>query len=194
MQLRFHPGGDLGSALHRVWLSDHQAPLAARCRSELRHHLRDVDASAVLHVLGFRRCGPAFTSGFTMGMCLFGAAGLGSTATRPSCKVQGFPSVPNSTTRFQRFPLFLLRMLRHDITAALLLTMCSPVLVLKRSQQPSSRFTASFCCGPEVLCGLDGICSPNAAWNVVNVHRACRTSHFKTELSRLIVAPICRSM
>ena len=52
-----HACGDPGSALLRVWLSDHQATLAAQCRSELRHHLlRDVDASAVLLVPGFRRC------------------------------------------------------------------------------------------------------------------------------------------
>ena len=54
---------------------------------------------------------------------------------------------------FQRSSLFRFRMLRHDTTAALLLTMCSPVLMLKPSEQQSSQFTASFCCDPEVLCG-----------------------------------------
>ena len=68
----------------------------------------------------------------------------------------------NSISQFQRSSSFRLRMLRHD-TTALLLTMCSPVLVLKTSQQPSSQLTASFYCGPEVLCGLKRICSPNAA-------------------------------
>ena len=53
-------------------------------------------------------------------------------------------------------------MLQHDTSAALLLSMFSPVLVLKPSQQPSSQFTASSCCGPAVLCVLKRICSPNA--------------------------------
>ena len=37
-------------------------------------------------------------------------------------------------------------------------------------------------------------CRRCSARNVVNVHAACRTSHVKTELSRLVVAPICRSV
>ena len=145
-------------------LSDHQATSAAQRRSKFRHHLlRDVNTSAVLFVPGSRRCRFGGTSGFTIGRYLAGAAGSGSTSTRPSCKLQQFPSIPNSSSRFQRSSLFRLRLLRHATTAALLLTMCSPVLVLKPSQQPSIQFTASFCCGPVVLCGLDNICSPNAA-------------------------------
>ena len=75
--------------------------------------------------------------------------------------------------------------------------------------------TSSVPCGPEVLCGLKSNCSPNAAicclsgfprvcWcsvvpspptqNVVSVQAACRTSHFKIELSSPIVAPTCRSV
>ena len=65
----------------------------------------DADASAVLHVLGFRRCGPAFTSGFTMGMYLFGAAGLGSTATRPSCKAPGISECSKQHNTVPAFPL-----------------------------------------------------------------------------------------
>ena len=121
----------------------------------------------------------------------------------------------SNMSRFQRSSLFRLRVLRHFVSAALLLTMCSPVRVLNPSQHPSNQFTASFCCGPEVFCFLKKICSPNAAicwangsplmrwcavipspptWNVVRVHAACRTNHFRIELSRLIVAPICRSL
>ena len=86
-----HPCSDPGSALLRVWLSDHQATLAAQRRSELRHHLlRDVDASAVLFVPPLLGSPP-------------GAAGMGSTSTRPSCKLQGFPSIPNSISRFHFF-------------------------------------------------------------------------------------------
>ena len=81
--------------------------------------------------------GPASFSGFTIGMYLAGAVGLESTSTRPSCKPHKFLSIHHSISRFQRF----LRMLRHDTTAALLLTMCSSVLVLKPSQQPSFQFT-----------------------------------------------------
>ena len=79
-------------------------------RSELGHHpLRDVDASTALFLLDFVVVGPASTSGFTIGMFL--AAGLSSTSTRPSCKLQGFQSIPSSMSRFQRSSLFLLRML-----------------------------------------------------------------------------------
>ena len=151
--------------LQRVKLSDRQATLAAKRRSELRHHLlRDASTSDILVVSGFPYC----RSGLhfwvhPMGMYLASAAGFGSTSTRPSCKLHGFASIPNSVSQFQRSFLFRLRMLRHDTTAALLLTMCSPILVLKPSQQPSSQFTASFCCGPVVLCGLNRICSPNTA-------------------------------
>ena len=119
-----HTRSDPGLALLRVRLSDHQATLAAQRRSELRHHLlRDVNASDILFVSSLLSV-PASTSGFTIGMYLAGAAGLGSTSTRPSCNLHGFPSSPNSISRFQRSPLFRLRMLRHDTTAALLLTMC----------------------------------------------------------------------
>ena len=57
-------------------------------------------------------------------------------------------------SRFQLSSLFRLRMLHFLVTAALSLTMCSPVRVWNPSQQPSNQFTTSFCCGPEVLCGL----------------------------------------
>ena len=51
----FNSGCDPRSALLGVWLSDHQARFAARCRSELRHHLlRGVDASAVFFDLGLK--------------------------------------------------------------------------------------------------------------------------------------------
>ena len=104
--------------------------------------------------LGFVAVGSALTSGFTIGIYLAGTAGSGSTSTRPSCKLQGVSCIPNSLSRFQRSSLFRLRMLRQVTTAALLLTMCSPVLVLEPSQQPSIQSTASFCSGPAVLCGL----------------------------------------
>ena len=70
---------------------------------------------------------PDTTSGFTIGMYLASAAGSGSTSTRPSCKRQGFPSIPNNISWFQRSSLFRLRMLRHGTTAASSLTLCSPV-------------------------------------------------------------------
>ena len=88
--------------------------------------------------------GSARTTGFTIGRHLAGAAGSGLTSTHPSCKLQGFPNIPHSSSRFQRSSLVRLRMLRHVTTAALSLTMCSPVPVLKPSQQPFIQFTASF--------------------------------------------------
>ena len=127
----------------------------------------------------------------------------------------GSRAPPNSRSRFQRSSWYLLRIPWHATTSVVLLTMSSQVRVLKPNQQPSNQFTASFCSDPAVLCGLEGICSPNAAicwlntlprmrwwaimpslptWNVVNVHAARLKSHFKTELSRLIIAPICRSV
>ena len=51
-----HPCSNPGSTFLRVKLSDHQATPAAQ-RSKFRHHhLRDVNASAVLVVPGSRRC------------------------------------------------------------------------------------------------------------------------------------------
>ena len=47
--------------------------------------------------------GSAGTSGFTIGRHLAGAAGSGSTSTRPSCKLQGFPSIPNSISLVPAF-------------------------------------------------------------------------------------------
>ena len=153
--------------------------------------------------------GSAGTSRFTIGRYLADAARSGATLHASVLKKEGFPSIPNGISRFQRSSsLFRLRLLRHVTTAALLLTMCSPVLVLKQSQQPSIQFTTSFYCGPVLLFGLNKICSPTAAigmvclgcveqrwlptWNVVNVHAAWRTSHFKTELLRATTVENCR--
>ena len=60
---------------------------------------------------------------------------------------------PTNISRFLRTSLFRLRMLRHDTAAALLHTMCSPVLVSKPNQQPSNQF----------MCCLKNFCPPNAA-------------------------------
>ena len=156
-----HPCGNPGSAFLRVKCEVVRSP--SNTCSPTSHLLRDVNASAVLFVSGSRRCRSGLHFWFTIGMHLAGAAGSGSTSTRPSCKLHEFPSIPNIISRFQRTSLFRLRMLRHFTTAALLLTMCSPVRVLKPTQQPSIQFTASFCGGGAVLCGLNKICLPNAA-------------------------------
>ena len=109
----------------------------------------------MLFVSGLRHSRFSHHLGFTMGMCPRHAAGLQSTSTRPSCRLQGLPSTPSRIARFQRSSLLRLRRLRHITTAAVLFTMCSPVRVLKPSQQPSNRFTTRFCSGPAVLCGLE---------------------------------------
>ena len=83
---------------------------------------------------------------------------------------------------------------RHSCFVALV---CSLVRLLNLSQQPPNHFTASFCCGPEVLCGLRRTCSPNAwiccllfDWSADALVRC----HSVIELSRPIVAAICRSV
>ena len=159
-----HTRSDPGPALLRVRLSYHQATLAVQGRSELRHHLlRDGDASDILFVSGFRCCRSGLHFWVHHRNVPGRAAALGSTSTRPVLQA---PRISKYSQQHITIPaLFVVSpsnaAARHS--AAFLLTMCSPVLVLNLSQQPSSQFPASFCCGPVVLCGLSRICSPNAA-------------------------------
>ena len=146
-----HPCGDPGSALLRVRFSDHQAHLAAQCCSDLRHLLRGVDASAVNLVPGFRRSSLHFwvhhwdVSAWCCGV------GIDIHALQRS------PSISNSISRFQRSSLFRLDMLRHD-TAALLLTMCSPALVLKHSQPTVQPVHSEFLLWPRRLVWFERGC------------------------------------
>ena len=207
-RILFDFGGDPRSTLFGVRLSDFEASLATQCCSEFRHYLlRDVDASFVLLVSGFRRCWSSLHLWVHHWKCS-GWCRLGSTSTRPSCMLQGFREC-QASCRGSSVPL------PRVVNAALTLAMCSHARVLDPSQQPSNYFTASFCGGPEVLCGLKSICSPNAAicwlnglplmrssyvtpspptWNVVSVQAARLASHLKVELSSPIVAPICHSV
>ena len=139
-------------SIHVVLLA-RQAALAAQRRSELRHHLlRDVSASDTLFVSSSRY----FQS--SLHLCVYHRnGGVGVDFHASVLQAPRISKGPNNISRFQRSSLFRLRMLRHNNSSAWLLTKCSPVLV------PSSQFTASFCCGPVVLCGLNTICSPNAA-------------------------------
>ena len=140
-----HPCSNPASTFFRVKLSDHQATSAAQRRSKFRHVLpSDVCVCRSLRSWFSSLSVRPEPPWFTIGKYLAGATGLGSTSTRPSCRLQGFPRIPNSSSQFQRSSLFRLRMPRHVTTATASLTMCSPVLVLKPSQQPYIQFTASF--------------------------------------------------
>ena len=102
------------------------------------------------------------TSGFTIGKFPPCATELGSSSTRPSCRFHGFANTPNSVSRFPRSSLFRLRILRRDTTAALMLTMCSVVLVgvetIRNNCSTNSQRVSA------VLCSLKRICSPSAAF------------------------------
>ena len=67
------------------------------------------------------------------------------------CASKSFRASPQIMSRHQP-SCFRLRMVQHDTTAALLLTVCSPVPVLNPNQQPSDQVTTSVFCGPAVLC------------------------------------------
>ena len=157
-----------------VHVSSHPFPLGAAtvvpdwrirfaCSDCLRAASRDVNASAVLFVPGSRCCRFGWNLGVHHRKISRRCSRVGIDLLASVLQTPRFSSIPNSISRFQRSSLFRFRMLRHVTTAALLLTMCSPVLVLKQSQQPSIQFTASFWCGPVLLCGLNKICSLNAA-------------------------------
>ena len=132
-----HPCGNPGSKFLRVKLSDHQATPAAQRRSKLRHHLlRDVNASAVLFVPGSRRCR------------------LGRNLQAHHRKISG--RLQHCWDQILQTPRISEYSQKHFTVPAFCIVAhrcVSPVLVLKPSQQPSIQFTASFCCGPVVLCG-----------------------------------------
>ena len=85
------------STLHVVRLSDFKASLATQCRWEVRHHLlRDVDASLLLLVSGFRRGWSSLHLWVQHWRCSGWCRRSGSTSTRRSCKLEGFLNNPNN--------------------------------------------------------------------------------------------------
>ena len=194
-----------------------KAPLATQCCSKFRHHLlRDVDVV-------FR------SSRFWISSLWVQPPPMGSPLEVFWLGPQGWVQLPHvgiacsrgirgcqACRGYQRFQLCFAfgccgtssqmpgrsRCVRH-------------VRVLNPSQQPSNHFTASFCCGPEVLCGLieyllaergDLLVERFASdalerCHTVTTDMECRqcpaarlASHLKVELSSPIVAPICHSV
>ena len=97
-RIGFHPSGDPGSALFCVFgCPITKQPLQPKVAP-------DSDTTFFMmfmrlpffFIYGFVTVGPASTSEFTIRMYLAGAARLGSTSTRPPCKLQELPIPSNS--------------------------------------------------------------------------------------------------
>ena len=132
------------------WLTQ-LTTLVAQRRSELRHHLlRDVDASDILFVSDFRHCRSGLHFWVRHRNVSGGRCGIGINFHTSFLQAPKISEYSQHVT-VPAFFFFRLRM-RHDTTAALLLTMYSPVFVLKQIEQPSRQFTTSYCCGPAVVC------------------------------------------
>ena len=143
------------------WLTQ-LTTLVAQRRSELRHHLlRDVDASDILFVSDFRHCRSGLHFWVRHRNVSGGRCGIGINFHASFLQAPKISEYSQHVT-VPAFFFFRLRM-RHDTTAALLLTMYSPSFRIETDRAAVSRqFTTSYCCGPVVVCDLNKICSPNA--------------------------------